>query len=119
MKTWLCPFQSFYSVIKSVGEIILAYKFHVDQNHCKGCGLCVSICPKNVLKISDEVNANGYFPVCQARSEDCNFCAMCCVMCPDVALSITEIIEDTAVKEVKSHVCEGNLQALEEGRKAA
>ena len=77
------------------GKIFMAYKFHIDTDRCKGCGLCVSVCPKNVLDISEEVNVKGYFPVYQARPDDCNFCAMCCVMCPDVAIEIIEIAEET------------------------
>jgi len=68
----------------------MAYKLEIDQNRCKGCGLCVSVCPKNVLEISSNVNSNGYFAVFLAHPEDCIFCAMCCEMCPDVALTITE-----------------------------
>lgn len=69
------------------------YKYHIDVSLCKGCGLCVSVCPKNVLEISDQVSAKGYFPAYQARPEDCVLCAICCTMCPDVAISITEIAE--------------------------
>ena len=45
----------------------MAYKHTIDNDLCKGCGLCVSVCPKNVLEISDQVNAMGYFPAYQAR----------------------------------------------------
>jgi 2-oxoglutarate ferredoxin oxidoreductase subunit delta len=58
----------------------------------------VSVCPKKVLEISENVNARGYFPVYQARPEDCNFCALCCVMCPDVAIEIIEIAEEAPSK---------------------
>ena len=74
----------------------MAYKHEIDVDRCKGCGLCVEVCPKNVLEISSGVNAKGYFPAYQARPEDCIFCTACCIMCPDVAIAITEIIEDTA-----------------------
>ena len=74
----------------------MAFQYIIDKDGCKGCSLCVSICPKNVLEISDEVNSKGYFPVYQARPEDCIVCAMCCTMCPDVAITITENVEDIA-----------------------
>ena len=76
----------------------MAYQHHIDADRCKGCGLCVSICPKKVLEISTEVNSKGYFPAYQARPEDCVFCAMCCLMCPDVAITITEVADDAAGK---------------------
>ena len=74
----------------------MAFEYHIDVERCKGCGLCVSVCPKKVLEISDKINSMGYFPAYQARPEDCVRCAICCIMCPDVAISITEVVEDTA-----------------------
>ncbi|NNK84912.1 MAG: 4Fe-4S binding protein [Desulfobacterales bacterium] len=71
----------------------MAYEHHIDNERCKGCGLCVTICPKNVLEIMDQVNTKGYFPVYQARPEDCIKCALCCTMCPDMAITITEVDE--------------------------
>jgi 2-oxoglutarate ferredoxin oxidoreductase subunit delta len=68
----------------------MAYLHIIEVDRCKGCGLCVSICPKKVLEISEKVNTKGYFPAYQARPEDCVYCAQCCVMCPDVAIAILE-----------------------------
>jgi 2-oxoglutarate ferredoxin oxidoreductase subunit delta len=76
----------------------MAYRSSIDGDRCKGCGLCASICPKNVLEISTEVNTKGYFPVYQARPEDCIHCAMCCTMCPDVAITIDEVVEEAAAR---------------------
>ncbi len=67
----------------------MAYIHKIDADRCKGCGLCVTICPKDVLEISEKVNTKGYFPAFQARPEDCIKCALCCSMCPDVAITIT------------------------------
>jgi 2-oxoglutarate ferredoxin oxidoreductase subunit delta len=74
----------------------MAYEHQIDIEKCKGCGLCVIVCTKNVLEVSDQVSTKGYFPVYQARPEDCIKCAMCCTMCPDMAITITEIVEGTA-----------------------
>ena len=74
----------------------MTYKHIIDKDRCKGCGLCVAICPKNVLELSRKVNTKGYFPVFQARPQDCIYCAMCRVMCPDVAIEIAEDAEDSA-----------------------
>ena len=75
----------------------MAYCHVIEKDRCKGCGLCVEVCPKKVLEISSEVNTKGYFPAYQAHPEDCNHCAMCCVMCPDVAIEITEIAKEPLV----------------------
>lgn len=68
----------------------------IDENRCKGCGLCVSVCPKCVLEMSENVNAKGYFPAFAARPEDCIHCAICCTMCPDVAITIRETADEAA-----------------------
>ncbi len=74
----------------------MAYKHIIDSERCKGCSLCVNVCPKNVLEITNKVNAKGHFPVFQARPEDCIKCTLCCIMCPDVAINIVETQEETA-----------------------
>jgi 2-oxoglutarate ferredoxin oxidoreductase subunit delta len=74
----------------------MADHYCIEENLCKGCGLCVSVCPKHVLEISKKVNAKGYFPAFQARPQDCVRCALCCTMCPDVAITITADQEDKA-----------------------
>ena len=73
----------------------MKYKHIIDQERCKGCGLCVIVCPKNVLELSEEVNAMGYFPAVQARPEKCIFYTTCCLICPDVAITITKQAEET------------------------
>jgi len=77
----------------------MAYRHIIDNDRCKGCGLCVTVCPKKVLEMSEEVNSMGYFPVYQARPDDCIFCTACCIMCPDVAITITKVVEETEASE--------------------
>ena len=74
----------------------MAYEHGVDPERCKGCGLCVTACPKNVLAIDTEMNTRGYVPAHQARPEDCIFCAICATICPDVAITINEIAGQAA-----------------------
>jgi 2-oxoglutarate ferredoxin oxidoreductase subunit delta len=74
----------------------MAKKHMIEEDRCKGCGLCVDICPKNVLELSDKVNTKGYYPAYQARPDDCIFCTACCIMCPDVAIAVSEIVEEAS-----------------------
>ena len=61
----------------------------VDEIVCKGCGLCVNACKKNVLVLAkDKLNAKGYHVAVPANIENCIGCAMCAQMCPDVAITI-------------------------------
>jgi len=77
----------------------MGYQHKIDSDRCKGCGLCVAVCPKNVLALSEEVNSKGYFPAYQARPGDCIYCALCCVICPDVAIQISETVEEAASQD--------------------
>ena len=74
----------------------MAFEHHIETDRCKGCGLCVEVCPKKVLEISEKVNTKGYFPAYQARPEDCIYCSTCCIMCPDVAITIVKVKEEEA-----------------------
>jgi 2-oxoglutarate ferredoxin oxidoreductase subunit delta len=72
----------------------MAYKYQIENERCKGCGLCVFVCPKKVLALSEKVNAMGYFPAEQQHPDKCVYCTTCCIMCPDVAITITEIEDE-------------------------
>ena len=36
------------------------YIVNIDENRCKGCGLCIEFCPKQVLEFSRNYNEKGY-----------------------------------------------------------
>lgn len=69
----------------------MTHEYQIDAQRCKGCGLCVTVCPKSVLEISAQVNKKGYFPVSRVHPEQYVYCALCCTICPDVALTIQEV----------------------------
>ena len=76
----------------------MEFKYNIDILRCKGCGLCVSVCPKEVLAMSDITNAKGYFTVHQTHPENCVRCSVCCLMCPDVAIEIKRECRTSKVK---------------------
>ena len=64
-------------------------KVTINEIVCKGCGLSVRACPKNVLALSrTKLNAKGYHPAEVADPENCIGCASCARTCPDVAIRI-------------------------------
>ena len=64
-------------------------KVTINQDRCKGCGLCVSVCPKKVLILNQEkLNRKGYNPADPVKIEDCIGCAMCATMCPDCVITV-------------------------------
>ncbi len=65
----------------------MAGKIIIDTERCKGCGLCVAVCPKNCIVISRQSNKNGYFPA-NAINPNCTGCAMCAIICPDAIIKV-------------------------------
>lgn len=66
-------------------------KVFVDDEVCKGCGLCVSVCPKKILVLSeDKINSHGYSPVECINQDECITCTFCATICPDMALTIKD-----------------------------
>ena len=64
-------------------------KVTISEIICKGCGLCVSVCPKKILELDKErLNAKGYHPSRIINQEACIACAMCARMCPDSAIKV-------------------------------
>lgn len=61
---------------------------HISRDRCKGCELCVSVCPHDVLAMSDEFNAKGSHISRVVRQEDCTGCRRCADVCPDAAIEI-------------------------------
>lgn len=59
-----------------------------SEERCKGCELCVSVCPKGILKMSDGMNSKGFRPAMVAESDKCIGCAFCAQMCPDTAIEV-------------------------------
>jgi 2-oxoglutarate ferredoxin oxidoreductase subunit delta len=65
-------------------------KHQIDREWCKGCGICVAFCPKQVLELDDKDK------VVAARAEQCIACKMCELRCPDLAIEV--ITEDAEEK---------------------
>ncbi len=59
----------------------------INIEKCKGCEICLSACPNNVLALSSEVNSKGYHYAVKVNSE-CIGCANCAVVCPDAVITV-------------------------------
>ena len=53
----------------------------VNGDKCVGCGLCVSLCPRDALKA---------WGLCHVDVDKCNECLVCLDYCPVDALAIQE-----------------------------
>lgn len=64
-------------------------KVTIQVERCKGCGLCVPVCPKKVLALSEaNINKKGYNPAEAVHPDACIGCALCATICPDVAIIV-------------------------------
>lgn len=57
----------------------------INREKCKGCMLCVSVCPKGLIKQDTKLSKRGIKPVIFA-GDGCSGCASCVLICPDAAI---------------------------------
>nr|WP_294509969.1 ferredoxin family protein [uncultured Bilophila sp.] len=57
----------------------------VDEKRCNKCGLCIDMCPMNVL----DKGSRG-FPFMLHR-DDCWYCDACVFLCPRQAIKLTDL----------------------------
>lgn len=61
----------------------MSKRLEVNAAWCKGCGICVEFCPKNVLTLT-----NGKVHI--AGQDACLKCGICENLCPDFAIYLIE-----------------------------
>jgi len=89
-------------------------KIAVEELRCKGCGRCITACPKDLIEYSHELNERGYdYVVFTGDQEDCRGCTLCAVVCPDQGIEVwnhkdKQTFENTAgLTESMTHACPG------------
>jgi NAD-dependent dihydropyrimidine dehydrogenase PreA subunit len=58
---------------------------NVDRDKCDKCGICVDMCPMDVLRF----DCRGY-PQMQYR-DDCWYCEICSFFCPRQAIKMVDL----------------------------
>jgi len=69
---------------RKVGFLAKVFNIEINEKWCKGCGLCIAICPKKVLELNEQVKCTA------VRPDDCIGCHQCDNVCPDLAITIKE-----------------------------
>lgn len=64
-------------------------KVTFNQDTCKGCGLCTTVCPVNIVKMdTSKINAKGFHPATVFEMDKCIGCANCATICPDYVITV-------------------------------
>jgi 2-oxoglutarate ferredoxin oxidoreductase subunit delta len=56
----------------------------INREWCKGCGICISFCPKEALSAGDDDKPSWSHP------EKCIGCGACELRCPDMAIEVKQ-----------------------------
>ncbi len=62
----------------------------VNHEWCKGCYLCIEMCPRQVLDVDRMTFVRGIHPVVVARPQECTGCRQCELLCPDLAIQVID-----------------------------
>lgn len=78
----------------SVEELDEPVQILVKKEWCKGCSICVDMCPQNVLVMN-----KGLPEV--VNIDACTVCMLCEMRCPDFAITVTGVRrkKETALNE--------------------
>jgi len=73
-------------------------KIKLNRKWCKGCGLCIEICPKNVYDRGNKVSTKGFKEIIVKNPDACNQCQLCELLCPDLAITIENTKKNAKIK---------------------
>lgn len=62
----------------------------IDADRCKGCALCMTVCPRKSIKPGTHLNRLGAEPPVFDRTSGCSGCGRCALICPDSCIEIYE-----------------------------
>ncbi len=64
-------------------------KVIINEDICKGCGLCTTACPVKIMTLdTTRINVKGYHPADVTDMDKCIGCANCAMMCPDCVITV-------------------------------
>ena len=83
-------------------------KITIDRERCKGCLLCISLCPRTLIRLDNNLNSRGVKPVKFTplertkgksrksksltgfidNSTECLGCMQCALICPDCCIEV-------------------------------
>ncbi len=96
----------------------MLHRISIDHDSCKGCNLCLQICPKKVFQDTAEIGSSGFRLKEAAYPEKCTGCGLCELCCPG-AISVdpvpgevlAETLSEQAARRIQSHARGGWKEA--------
>lgn len=77
----------------------------INEERCKGCGLCLEACPPGVIKLADHINSMGYRPAALYDPQfKCTGCALCALVCPDAVITVYRNLPTARVRQTTMEV---------------
>ncbi|MCL1831207.1 MAG: 4Fe-4S dicluster domain-containing protein [Oscillospiraceae bacterium] len=93
--------------VLEVGQIMYTkkYIFSLDRQLCKGCQLCMLVCPRNAVSIipQEDVDGQAVASKIDINENICDFHGICAVVCPFSAIKIS-VNGDETLNAVKMEV---------------
>jgi len=62
----------------------------IDEKYCKGCLICINVCPSGVFVLSDKTAGSGGKLPEVLCLDKCLLCRMCERLCPEMCISVWE-----------------------------
>lgn len=63
-------------------------KILILNDTCKGCSICIRVCPQKILELGKEINRSGTQYITLTDGSRCTGCGLCAIMCPDSAIEV-------------------------------
>jgi len=75
---------------RKIGKIV------IDRERCKGCHMCIEVCPTKNIEEDKIRNKKGYHPARfkegkkdqEKEQKECTGCAQCGTVCPEIAIEV-------------------------------
>lgn len=87
----------------------MPHRISISHDLCKGCNLCLDLCPKGVFQDSAEIGSSGFRLKQAVYPEECTGCRLCELCCPGAISidpppdgSLEEMLAEEAGRRVQS-----------------
>lgn len=70
------------------GRRVRLERVRFEEDRCKGCSLCISVCPVQIIRFDSRLNRLGHHPATVVEQDKCISCTLCAIVCPDLVIEV-------------------------------